>query len=129
MQRVAREWVDKAEADFGTARREFRARKSPNHDDACFHAQQCAEKYLKALLQAAGIRFAKTHNLIALLDQLRPVDPTWELHRPALMRLGAFGVAFRYPGASANRAVAREALALAGAIRAKAREALKLREK
>ncbi len=39
------EWVDKAEGDFTTALRELRARKSPNYDAACFHAQQCVEKY------------------------------------------------------------------------------------
>lgn len=45
------EWVSKAEGDFLTAGRELRARKSPNYDAVCFHAQQCAEKYLKAVLQ------------------------------------------------------------------------------
>jgi len=45
------EWVDKAEGDLITARREYRARKSPNYDAVCFHAQQAAEKYLKAYLQ------------------------------------------------------------------------------
>ncbi|PKO09515.1 MAG: hypothetical protein CVU40_09435 [Chloroflexi bacterium HGW-Chloroflexi-2] len=34
------EWVNKAEADLLTARREFRTRKSPNYDAVCFHAQQ-----------------------------------------------------------------------------------------
>lgn len=50
MKPLAREWVNKAEGDFATAAREMRARKSPNYDAACFHAQQCVEKYLKALL-------------------------------------------------------------------------------
>jgi HEPN domain-containing protein len=40
---LTQEWVDKAEGDFITATRELRARKSPNFDAACFHAQQCAE--------------------------------------------------------------------------------------
>jgi HEPN domain-containing protein len=35
--------------DFATVEREVRARKNPNYDGVCFHAQQCAEKYLKAL--------------------------------------------------------------------------------
>lgn len=42
-----REWVEKAEGDFCTALREYRARKNRNHDAVCFHAQQCVEKYLK----------------------------------------------------------------------------------
>jgi HEPN domain-containing protein len=45
------EWISKAEGDFTTAGRELRARKSPNYDAVCFHAQQCGEKYLKAILQ------------------------------------------------------------------------------
>ena len=64
------EWIDKAEGDFTTALRELRARKSPNYDGACFHAQQCVEKYLKARLQESGIAFSKTHNLTVLLDLL-----------------------------------------------------------
>jgi HEPN domain-containing protein len=57
MKRLALEWVDKAEADFHTAEREARARRNPNHDAVCFHAQQCIEKHLKARLQDAGLRF------------------------------------------------------------------------
>ena len=37
------EWIDKAEGDFTTALMSYRARKQPNNDAACFHAQQCAE--------------------------------------------------------------------------------------
>jgi HEPN domain-containing protein len=46
MKPLTREWVAKAEGDRVTARRELRARRRPNYDAACFHAQQCAEKYL-----------------------------------------------------------------------------------
>lgn len=63
MQPLTIEWITKAEGDLATAWRELRARKSPNYDSACFHAQQCAEKYLKASLQEAGSPFGKTHNL------------------------------------------------------------------
>jgi HEPN domain-containing protein len=126
MKPVVREWVDKAEADLVSAQREFRARKSPNYDDACFHAQQCAEKHMKALLQQRGIKFAKTHNLVDLLEMILPADATWELLRPALLRLNLFSVAYRYPGRSADKPVAREALELSKLVRAKAREALRL---
>lgn len=50
-----REWIEKAEADFISAGREYRARKRPNFDAACFFSQQCLEKYLKARLVEAGI--------------------------------------------------------------------------
>lgn len=64
--RVA-EWISKAEGDFLTAGRELRARKSPNYDAVCFHAQQCAEKYLKAVLQENERNIPKIHNLIELM--------------------------------------------------------------
>jgi len=54
------EWVGKAEGDFATAGREMRARKAPNYDAACFHAQQLAEKYLKAFLQENDQSIPKT---------------------------------------------------------------------
>jgi len=44
MKTLAREWVKKAEGDFNTLLREVHARKAPNFDAACFHAQQCVEK-------------------------------------------------------------------------------------
>ena len=50
MSAILDEWIAKAEGDFATAQRELRARRAPNYDAACFHSQQCAEKYLKAFL-------------------------------------------------------------------------------
>ena len=48
---IVNEWIKKAKGDFNSALREYRARKFPNYDAGGFHAQQCIEKYLKALLQ------------------------------------------------------------------------------
>jgi HEPN domain-containing protein len=92
MKPLTSEWVEKAEGDFATASREIRARKSPNFDAVCFHAQQCAEKYLKALLQEAGVQFGRTHHLIALLDLLVSNFQSWELLRPQLQSLNAYSV-------------------------------------
>jgi hypothetical protein len=52
---LALEWLIKADADLVTANREFRARKMPNYDAACFHAQQCVEKLLKAMMIHEGV--------------------------------------------------------------------------
>jgi HEPN domain-containing protein len=55
------EWVEKAEGDFRTAARERNSDEYPNYDAACFHAQQCAEKYLKArLVEPTGISRKRT---------------------------------------------------------------------
>ena len=56
------EWIEKAEGDLHTALRELRARKFQNYDAVCFHAEQVAEKYLKAYLQDSSINVPKTHN-------------------------------------------------------------------
>ena len=58
MKPMTSEWAAKAEGDFAMLERESRARKSPDYDGVCFHAQQCAEKYLKARLCEAGIPVA-----------------------------------------------------------------------
>jgi HEPN domain-containing protein len=126
MKTLTREWVDKAEGDFVTARRELRARKAPNYDAACFHAQQCAEKYLKARLQEDGIAFSRTHDLASLLDLLLSVEPSWAVMRSDLDRLTSYAVEFRYPGTSADKALARGAVAVCRDVRHRVRASLGL---
>lgn len=118
------EWVAKAEGDFNTARRELAAPSAPNYDAVCFHAQQCAEKYLKGRLVEAGIAFPRTHDLGALLTLLLPIEPTWAPLRPELDSLTDRAVEIRYPGASADENDAEEALAIAQRFREIVRRAL-----
>lgn len=68
MNSLAAEWIEKAEADFHSAQREYRALKHPNYDSACCHAQKSVEKYMKAFLQEKEVLFPKTHSLIELLE-------------------------------------------------------------
>jgi HEPN domain-containing protein len=126
MKRLTADWVTKAEGDWTTALREHRARKAPNFDAACFHAQQCVEKYLKAQLQEVGIPFGKTHNLIAFLKLLSPISGDLEELRPGFQLLTQYAVEVRYPGESADKQMAREAVAACKLARAFARRALKL---
>lgn len=77
MNLIAGEWIAKAEGDFATAQRELGATDRPNYDAVCFHAQQCAEKYLKAFLQEANFAFPKTHDLTDLLALALSIEPTW----------------------------------------------------
>lgn len=126
MKPTTAEWISKAEADFATVQRECRARTQPNYDGACFHAQQCAEKYLKARLAEAGIAFAKIHDLVALLEQTLKVEPLWEAFREDLAFLSDFAVAYRYPGDSATRQEARDSLQRCRRFRAVARTAFAL---
>ncbi len=109
MKRIALEWISKAEGDFAIVERESRVRKNRNNDAICFHAQQCAEKYLKARLSEAGKAFPKIHDLTVLLDMVQKLEPMWEVHRRNLAFLTDFAVKFRYPGESADKTTALKA--------------------
>jgi HEPN domain-containing protein len=126
MNPLTSEWVAKAEGDFASARRELRARHDPNYDAACFHAQQCAEKYLKARLQEAKIAFPKIHDLPPLLDLILSIEPAWEVLRGPLNFLTDFSIRFRYPGDAADRTLAREAFEQVQRVRSAARASLNL---
>lgn len=98
-----REWIEKAEEDWDVAQRVYRARLRPTYDAACFHAQQCLEKYLKARLNEAWIVINKTHNLSDLLDDVLPAEPNWSVLRAVLTPLTKYAVQYRYPGYKATK--------------------------
>ena len=62
-----------------------------------FHAQQAAEKALKAVLVAKGIPFPKTHNIRTLLDLL-PQGITLPPEVEDAASLTDYAVISRYPG-------------------------------
>jgi len=126
MSDLVAEWIAKAEGDYGSALREYRARKRPNYDSAGFHAQQCVEKYIKALLQKRGKAFEKVHDLLALLELSLEFAPELELHRTALAYLTRFAVAFRYPGESATKEQAQRAVGIMRQLRGILRNKLEL---
>jgi len=127
MKPLTKEWVKKAEGDFITAGREARARKLPNYDSACFHSQQCVEKYLKARLQEASIAFSKTHDVEMLLTMWLSLEPLWAVHAKSAEVLNKFAVRFRYPGENATRNQAKDAVARCKDIRSFVRQSLGLK--
>lgn len=62
---LVRSWVDKAEHDLLNIENNLAAKEIP-WDTVGFHAQQCGEKYLKALLVFHRIDFPKIHDLTEL---------------------------------------------------------------
>ena len=120
------EWIAKAEGDWLTARREIQAMPAPNFDAAVFHAQQCAEKYLKARLIEGDLEFPKTHDLGAILSLIAPLEPAWESLRPRLNALTDMGIEVRYPGVTADADEAAQALATAVEVREMARKSMGL---
>ena len=63
-----REWVARARGDLALA-----AAPLPEgafYEDLCFHAQQAAEKAVKAVYRARGLKFAYIHDIAELLGSL-----------------------------------------------------------
>jgi HEPN domain-containing protein len=83
----------------------------------CFHAQQAAEKSLKAILLSQGISFPLTHNLKVLLGLL-PATLVPPLDADVLARLTEYAASARYPGEyeEVTQDEYREAIRLAEAV-------------
>jgi HEPN domain-containing protein len=124
MNPLASERVEKAEGDRRSALREMRVRKRPNYDSASFHAQQCAEKYIKAFLQRLAAPIPRAHDLKALLSPVKRILPSCGASQTELSKLTTYAVVFRHPGFSADKRMAREALRVSRTIRKAVRESL-----
>jgi HEPN domain-containing protein len=96
VRQLVREWIAKADLDFETVVRLMAEERF--RDIVAFHAQQSAEKYLKALLARYQIEFPKTHVIKRLLILLEPVNPTVVDTIEDANWLTPFGADIRYPG-------------------------------
>ena len=94
---VVRGWVEKAENDLANASLVLRSGRKGPMDTVAFHAQQCAEKYLKALLSFRGIDFPKIHDVEQLLDRAEMAD-TSVISVEEQRLLTAYATVTRYPG-------------------------------
>lgn len=74
-----------------------------------FHAQQAAEKYIKAVLALRGIIFRRTHDLVELNELAIQNGITVPVDRELLMRLSPYAVEFRYLGVAAPEVAIEEA--------------------
>ncbi len=124
--KVIEEWIAKAEQDYDALKILSRQRKRRVFDAICFHAQQCAKKYLKALLVFHRVSSPKSHDLGKLADLLQSFEPSVALMTDLCERLSPYGVEFRYPGEEAIASEAKAACAAAKEIRRFARARLKL---
>ena len=116
-------WVHRAEEDWLLARSALR-RKAPLIYGATFHAQQCVEKYLKALLLSCRQAFPRTHDLIALHDLCMRNSVNIPVDQDKLERLAAYAVQVRYPGEEPTLDEAQEAVQIAQEVRRWARAVL-----
>ena len=93
---VAR-WTEKAEHDFLAAQHAMDLAEKGLTDIVSFHCQQCAEKYVKALLLHHGVAFPKTHDLRLLLDLIPEAVPLG-VPREQVIPLNRYVIEGRYPG-------------------------------
>jgi HEPN domain-containing protein len=125
MKRETAKWVHKAEQDWEVAH-SLAAEARPPRDIVCFHCQQAAEKYLKALLQESGLVVPKTHDLADIVDLLLPGDVTLVRLRRRADSLTQYAVDYRYPGMIARKRQMLAALRHVDQVRLKCRGTLNL---
>lgn len=107
MKKITEEWIEKAEKDYLVAMRELKA--EPLVAEAiCFHAQQCVEKYMKAILQENEVEFEKIHDLDVLLEQCKSFIPELKTYKNELTDLSTYAVDIRYPGIDVSKEEAEE---------------------
>jgi len=94
---LVRQWMKKAENDLINAKNSINIKPKPPLDTVCFHAQQCAEKYLKAFLTFHEIEFEKTHDISDLLLLASKVDEGFVRLLEEGKLLTPYAVEVRYP--------------------------------
>ena len=94
--RPERGWFEKADQDLEIARRAL-GPPSPLPAMACYHAQQCAEKYLKGYLTARSVHFRFVHDLVYPTQLCKEQEPVFKELMAAAEILGEYGTTVRYP--------------------------------
>jgi HEPN domain-containing protein len=123
-----RSWIAHAEDDYSAAINLIRLKK-PLLYSACFHAQQCAEKYLKALLLYKDQGFPKVHDLNTLDDLCESAGIFVGISDGSLDLLSGYAIGARYPGEEPTLEETKEAIKIAKAVRRFARTFLGLLKK
>ncbi|MBI3268762.1 MAG: HEPN domain-containing protein [Planctomycetes bacterium] len=123
MKPSVRGWIRKAEGDYRVAMRESNVNLDPCPEAVCFHAQQCVEKYFKAVLVEHGQPVPKTHDLVLLWRILAPVGTHLRRRPKGLALLSVGAVEYRYAGRRATLAAGRQAVETLTRVRALARSA------
>ncbi len=122
---VLREWIAKADNDLTAGAQIIKLGDAAPTDTVCFHAQQCVEKYLKALLVFQSVPFCKTHDIQKLMSLIAPALRP-DLTEAEQVRLTEYAADIRYPDAGLVITLrdARHALAIARRVRRQIRRLL-----
>lgn len=88
-------WLFRADEDIAVINNLVKSGTELYTSTICFHAQQAAEKFLKAFLVYHDVDFPKTHDIDFLLLECQKIDKeTFEID---INSLTDFGVSVRYP--------------------------------
>ncbi|HMF32636.1 MAG TPA: HEPN domain-containing protein [Candidatus Lokiarchaeia archaeon] len=88
---LIKKWVEHAQNDLNAAKKLLE--EEGFIEIACYHAQQAAEKYLKAYLIWLGVEYPKTHALEKLIDIIGQEDPDIEDLKVECAKLTPYAVA------------------------------------
>ena len=129
LKKQVKSWLSFAFEDLSTAEEVIQS-KTVVRRVVCYHAQQAAEKAIKAAFVFDGKKPPRTHDLSRLCKDLQPEWSAKTTDTDQLKKLSTWAVDSRYPGpwpqASAEEAI--EAVATARAIVEAIAEDLKTRE-
>ena len=121
-------WVAYAEEDFEVAKILLRKSK-PLTSPSCCHSQQCAEKYIKAMLVSKNVEFPKTQDLLALNTLSHNAGIVTQFAQDSLDKLTAYtALAYEIPDVQITLEEAAEAIEIATTVRKFARTFLGLKK-
>lgn len=92
---IVREWLQKADEDFGFAVSVIEDSKF--YAQICFHFHQAAEKYLKSFIISRDLEFQKIHDLLVLLKSCQKEEPGLKSLHDSCKFLNRFYLDTRYP--------------------------------
>ncbi len=92
-----KEWLVHADEDLRLAKHALKLKSSCPYKLIAYHAQQCAEKYLKAYLVFRNIDFPYTHNISHLLELCPDLAEQAKDLQEAKV-LTPYAITARYPG-------------------------------
>jgi HEPN domain-containing protein len=117
-------WARKANKDFQTAMREMAIPAHGNPEAVCFHAHQCALRYLRARLALSDTPFPETSHIVVLLEMVLELEPEWDELRDALRVLRNTAMDMESLHVEPTREVAQQAFDACQAVRKRVRSRL-----
>jgi len=126
--KLAQEWFDAGDNEFGYAEAGFR--ETIFYSQVCVSCQQAAEKYLKGFLVAYGKSYPKIHDLGVIVEKCGQIDPNFLELKKDCNFLTKFYVEVRYPPdiTPADENDAQKSIEICKRIIAKVRDSLEIRD-